>query len=177
MSQAGARTQEQRDKLARYMRERGIKQTALGLCRNHSKERALPGLRHCQRCEDSQQKHRDRKKILGHCARHLDRQAIEGKTLCAECCETVKNDRLKRAYGLTTAAKTAMVEAQSGVCAICKGDFACKACVDHNHDTGKVRGILCNQCNRVLGMMKEDAQALRSAADYLDFWSKQHGGA
>lgn len=40
--------------------------------------------------------------------------------------------------------------------------------VDHCHQSGKIRGLLCADCNRALGMFKDNAQALRRAADYIE---------
>ena len=76
---------------------------------------------------------------------------------------------LRSKYGLTLEAYDALVEAQGSACAIC-GSKACKRAlhVDHDHGTGKVRGLLCNTCNRCLGLLKDDATVLRSAIAYLE---------
>ena len=72
-----------------------------------------------------------------------------------------------RVYGLTEIAYQAMLQAQSNLCAIC-GDQLIKPNVDHNHKTKVVRGLLCDGCNRGLGYFKENSQALRTAADYIE---------
>ena len=73
----------------------------------------------------------------------------------------------KYLYRLTDEAFQAMKVAQEGKCKICreapKGEFH----VDHDHDTGRVRGLLCGPCNRVLGLMQESPARLLAAADYL----------
>lgn len=56
-------------------------------------------------------------------------------------------------------------ERQSGVCAICKSKS--KLNIDHDHITGKVRGLLCTGCNIVLGYAKDSSEILNSAASYL----------
>ena len=64
-----------------------------------------------------------------------------------------------------------MVESQNGRCAICKTDvnqFDKGFCVDHCHDTGKIRGLLCTSCNMGIGNLKDSAVLLRRAADYLE---------
>ena len=66
----------------------------------------------------------------------------------------------------------AMYEAQSGKCAICEespsGESRYdKLCVDHNHITGEVRGLLCGSCNLGLGKFKDDVILLINAAKYL----------
>lgn len=71
-----------------------------------------------------------------------------------------------RKYGLTTAQFDFMVAKQGGKCKICKK--ARKLVVDHCHDTGKVRGLLCSPCNLGLGSFKDDPDALREAASYIE---------
>jgi hypothetical protein len=83
-------------------------------------------------------------------------------------------------YGLSRAQYDSMLEAQGGVCAICKGAETdatrFRFSVDHDRKCcptdrtcGKcVRGLLCNTCNRLLGMAADDPQRLRNAAIYLE---------
>lgn len=68
-------------------------------------------------------------------------------------------------YGITKAIYTSMVDSQGGKCAIC-GRIAALV-VDHSHETGKVRGLLCSNCNSGLGFMGDNPVVLRTAADYL----------
>jgi hypothetical protein len=60
-----------------------------------------------------------------------------------------------------------MFEAQSGLCAICRTAPALH--VDHDHATGKVRALLCFNCNGGLGQFKDDPAVLREAAEYVRF--------
>lgn len=84
-------------------------------------------------------------------------------------------DRGLRRYGLTAAEFDALVEAQRGVCAICGGppyegrldSRKRRLAVDHHHETGVVRGLLCDPCNTGLGMFKDDPKRLESAIQYL----------
>lgn len=71
----------------------------------------------------------------------------------------------KRNYGLTPAAFESMKAAQQNRCAIC-GQEA-KLCVDHDHATGKVRGLLCGPCNQGLGNFKDSKALLLAGADYI----------
>ena len=76
---------------------------------------------------------------------------------------------LMRKFGITLQEYDAMLEAQGGGCFICgrppREDISLH--VDHNHSTGKVRGILCFRCNNALADFQEDTQLLRRAIDYL----------
>lgn len=79
-----------------------------------------------------------------------------------------KVNRLKSKYSLSIEEFNSMVLSQNGVCAICFSTTSSGLlCVDHNHTTGKVRGLLCHVCNRSLGMMKEDVNILQSAINYI----------
>jgi Recombination endonuclease VII len=74
---------------------------------------------------------------------------------------------LKHRYGLTNAAWGAIFFGQDHRCAICRTDSA-KWVTDHDHVTDEIRGILCNPCNISIGLMKDNPEALRRAAEYLE---------
>ena len=83
-----------------------------------------------------------------------------------------RNRFLTTAYGITADEYDAMMTAQGGRCAICgstdPGDGRSKnMSVDHDHETGKVRGILCTKCNVGLGQFQDDINLLSSAIEYL----------
>lgn len=80
---------------------------------------------------------------------------------------TGKKYHLKKKYGLTPEQVESMREAQGGKCAICSC-YLEKPQVDHNHTTGKVRGLLCGNCNRALGIFQDSSVLLRLAAEYLE---------
>jgi hypothetical protein len=80
--------------------------------------------------------------------------------------------RLK--YGITQEQYDTLLQKQDGKCAICgstdpkgKGVFH----VDHNHETGEVRGLLCHFCNVGIGNLQDDPSLLRKAADYLTIYT------
>ena len=73
---------------------------------------------------------------------------------------------LKYKYGITVEERQALLNKQGGTCAICPSTT--KLSVDHCHDTGKVRGILCHTCNVGLGMFHNDVEKLRAAIAYLE---------
>lgn len=80
--------------------------------------------------------------------------------------ERVRTYHRRSKYGLSALDWTRMQEMQDGVCAIC-GDREATH-VDHCHDSGANRMILCNQCNQLLGFGRDDPHTLRAAADYLE---------
>lgn len=89
-----------------------------------------------------------------------------------------KKSILKNTYGLSLDDYNNILKTQAGVCAICKknrpyknkGEFLC---VDHNHKTGKTRGLLCHSCNRAIGMLGDDIIILKSAIIYLKKYGLQ----
>ena len=81
--------------------------------------------------------------------------------------EYMRTQSLKRYYGMTHEAYLEMIKAQEGNCLIC-GKPPVKFVVDHSHDTGKVRGLLCSKCNLGIGHFEDLPSRLREAADYLE---------
>jgi len=77
--------------------------------------------------------------------------------------------RLKSRYGLTLHEYDDMLEAQGGVCAICGEECPQneRLSVDHDHETGRVRGLLCVNCNHMLGSAKDSTDTLAQAIEYL----------
>jgi hypothetical protein len=78
---------------------------------------------------------------------------------------------LKNKYGITTDEYDAFYKSQDGKCAICgciKPEPEKCFAVDHNHNTGNIRGLLCSNCNTGIGMLQDNSDLLRIAADYLE---------
>lgn len=80
---------------------------------------------------------------------------------------------LKRSYGITFDDYLELVGNQNYMCAGCGTEVTAepgplKGVVDHCHTLGHIRGILCNHCNKVLGLVYDNSNALRSLARYLD---------
>ena len=86
--------------------------------------------------------------------------------------------KLEHRYGLERDGLRKMFENQEGLCAICSrlmempGDGgqnrANKACVDHCHDTGRIRGLLCMTCNAGIGQLRDSKRLLLNAVQYLE---------
>lgn len=83
----------------------------------------------------------------------------------------VHGNRIKTIYGIDSAFYWALYELQGGRCFICRRATgrSKRLAVDHNHETGEVRGLLCKLCNRdVLGHLRDDIEAFRRAIAYLE---------
>ncbi|HEX2241574.1 MAG TPA: endonuclease VII domain-containing protein, partial [Actinomycetota bacterium] len=78
-----------------------------------------------------------------------------------------REGHLRRMYGLTAAEYDFLVQTQSNRCAICGRQDPRGLHVDHEHQTGAIRGLLCGSCNRGLGLFGEDPKRLSQAQVYL----------
>jgi len=78
---------------------------------------------------------------------------------------------MKRNYGLDFAEYNKMLDRQNGVCAICNSsppdNHKKRLNIDHCHATGRVRGLLCDACNRALGLLKDSPNLMLKAISYL----------
>lgn len=118
------------------------------------------------------------------CPRGHDRtlpDALNNRGECRECLRVVKREAysvapdafkdrmLRRRYGITLESYEYLLKQQQGKCAICEDDDNGRAlAVDHDHNTGKVRGLLCTNCNNGLGRFKDNPERLRAATLYLE---------
>ena len=95
------------------------------------------------------------------CAKNRQRCKVDPKK--------VKNWNLRR-YGINVEKFDALLAEQKGKCLIC-GERPKKLFVDHCHTTKKVRGLLCPNCNTVLGMVKENTRVLKQMIVFLEWWN------
>lgn len=111
--------------------------------------------RHCHKCGE-------RKPLTEfHRRNRYGRQ--DWQTTCKECKKHVNRERF---YGLTVEDYNRLLEAQQGGCALC-GRTTLKLHIDHDHDTGQVRGLLCVNCNTALGKLGDTPAGLLRALSYL----------
>lgn len=107
----------------------------------------------CQPCEAAKQKaRREAAKAKDYEAYHIKLQERE----------------LRLKYGLSLKDYYDMWDKQEGVCAICSENCSKNLAVDHDHQTGKVRGLLCQKCNRGLGLFNDKPELLGKAKKYLE---------
>lgn len=116
---------------------------------------------------------------------NMNRSKSRGRSSECKICHTASNkiysrktqhrchrdSWLKRKYGITSQDYNAIYEKQGGVCAICGGTQSHSKRkyleIDHDHDTGKIRALLCLNCNTTLGLVKESTEILEKAIGYL----------
>ena len=86
-----------------------------------------------------------------------------------------KNQSLKTHYGITIEDYEKLFDKQNGVCAVCS-KVETRICtqgmiqslsVDHDHSTGLIRGLLCDRCNKAIGLLYHDIGLLNKAVEYL----------
>lgn len=90
-------------------------------------------------------------------------------SICKECSSNKSSNFKIIEYGITVQEYNDMLETQDFKCAICsKEQDNISLSIDHNHTTGKVRGLLCNSCNMALGLFQDSTRILLMAATYLE---------
>lgn len=111
------------------------------------------------------------------CCQNLFSPQAPSQLYCStDCASKAQQDAYyARTYGISREEWEAMYARQGGRCFIClgegftmKADHEAKLMVDHCHSTGKVRGLLCHNCNRALGLLQDDKQAIKRALEYLE---------
>lgn len=94
-----------------------------------------------------------------------DSRYTDGKR--AHCKKCKAKQVTLRMYNLTAEEYADILQRQGNMCAICLDEFTATPHVDHDHSTGEVRGFLCSNCNRGIGLLRDDFYIVQSAADYL----------
>lgn len=99
---------------------------------------------------------------------HRNTTASDGLSSRCKACRAAEGraGHLKRQYGITEADRDEMILSQMGICSICLAAPAVH--VDHCHETGRVRGVLCFNCNSAIGKLGDDPDTLRRAIAYLE---------
>jgi hypothetical protein len=83
-----------------------------------------------------------------------------------------RNSRLKTTFGITPEDYEKLSQKQNNQCLICKKDYGNNKnkylSIDHNHDTGEIRGLLCQKCNSAIGLLNEDIELVKRTLLYLE---------
>lgn len=135
--------------------------------RDAHREHRRTAPRRCRRCgtgDDLIPPEKGSGNVCRGCAHARTREWAE---LNPEAYELRRREHQLRRYGITPAEYDRLLEEQAGRCRVCAAEPDGVLDVDHDHDTGAVRGLLCRRCNRGIGLWKDDPELLRRAADYL----------
>lgn len=100
---------------------------------------------------------------------HQNRRNSDNLSHICKTCASIRDkgrDHYQKTYGISRTEYDALVEDQRGLCASC-GDPLVRPHLDHCHDTGRVRGVLCHHCNVALGMLKDDPKRVQLLLEYI----------
>ena len=159
-----------------------------GLCPDCG-EKAAPGVKRCQSCREIKNSREigyrqangttaQRRATSGLCIRCGADPLFPENNYCLKCLERISGENRKRVYGISPEQFDAMINEQDGRCAICKFEFHGETKrtvphVDHNHETGQIRALLCGWCNTGLGSFRENPSRLLDAAVYLQHFETE----
>lgn len=139
-----------------------LSQLGVKLLATEIERRRAPYAIACRRCGTETQAVRASKKYCSACL-------VDHRKPVREQSRASRAHKLRQ-VGLTLADYDAMVTARQGRCDICQQvprNQGGSLCVDHDHRTGRVRGLLCSPCNRAIGLLGDTATHLRQALTYL----------
>lgn len=149
---------------ADFFRDSGKKGKRRGVCKRCDSIRAKGyRLKNQEKMADKDRAYyiKNREKILSQCQVYRKENEKE-----------IKSRRRNIKYRFVSGEFEDLLTKQAGVCAICGGLGGKKGLgVDHDHESGKVRALLCGTCNSALGHLKDSSALAQAATDYL----KQHG--
>lgn len=132
----------------------------------------------CKKCTNKNNyiyndKNQDRKKALRkeNYIKNREKELMLRKIRTKNTKEQRRAVSLKARYGITIEQYNSMLLEQNNLCKICSNPETLREqplSVDHCHKTGKIRGLLCDKCNRAIGILNDNPLILRKAADYLE---------
>lgn len=132
----------------------------------------------CKKCDiqknkqyRAENKEKIKEKNKQYYAKNAEKLNENKKQYRAENPEKIKDGKLRYKYGITLEKYNVMSQEQGNACLICKQEK--KLVVDHCHDTGIVRGLLCSECNTAIGLLKETTEYFVNAIEYLQKFSNQ----
>lgn len=121
-------------------------------------------------------KEKSREHSRRHYYKHQEKEIQRSSSVNRSRKDAIRDKRYQKEYGITLEDFEAMRAAQGGVCACCGDEeksihrkgAAINLHVDHCHDTGKVRGLLCTRCNIGIGFLMNDVEIMLKAAIYIE---------
>lgn len=146
-------------------------------CPNHVHRPVVHAYSFCKECLDKNRvataNYKARAKAKGFCSNHpkSPMPIYDGYTVCNSCLWKKREAHLRKMFDITIETYAWMEYAQDRKCAICKS-FSLELCVDHCHETGKLRSLLCHKCNVGIGHFNDNADLLQNAIEYIKNWSK-----
>jgi hypothetical protein len=99
--------------------------------------------------------------------KHKEKQVARAREYRANNPDAGREAKFKYKYGISLFQYELLFKAQNGKCAICDEPSKATLDVDHDHATGKVRGLLCRRCNLGIGHFCDDPDVIRNAMKYL----------
>lgn len=126
--------------------------------------------------EEIEKRNRKRRERYATDAAYREKEKAQARESSRRNPQTKRNGRLKAGYNITLAEYNSLLEKQNGRCAICgvdatgvrePGKREHSMYVDHDHSTGKIRGLLCSRCNFGIGQFRNNPELLMKAATYL----------
>lgn len=135
-----------------------------------------PTRQRCDECTAARKKDTDKEKTKrwreAHPERNRDQQNRANRKRLADPAfrQWKRDNELRRVYGITRAELDAMLEEQNNLCAICGNGHVgvgTRLHIDHCHNSKKVRGLLCGNCNTAIGLLGDDPERAEALAAYL----------
>ncbi|EOF7676828.1 endonuclease domain-containing protein [Pseudomonas aeruginosa] len=157
--------------------QREKRKSSSGRCKNHP-ERSVEAKGLCGSCYDRDLKSRNPEYKKRQSARSSEwarknpdrasqaRKKWQSKHSSSELYKIRRRSQLKALCGIELDDYELRYSEQSGLCAVC-GVFRKTLCVDHCHSTGRVRGLLCQQCNSAIGLLGDNEEGVERALRYL----------
>jgi hypothetical protein len=140
------------------------------------------GYKHCKTCrsERMRERRKDNPKVgrgtnnsskthcpKGHPYDSSNTTCWRNKRICKACAKLNADWQRLRKYGLDKDSYEDLLKNQENLCVICAKEFVTTPHIDHDHETGEVRGLLCYPCNSGLGQFEDDIDRLKRAIKYL----------
>lgn len=105
-----------------------------------------------------QRENRERHRAWQRAYRAANRERIQRRN---------RDRHLSKKYGIVSDEFDLLVQAQLNLCAICLRYFGKQLHVDHDHSSGRIRGLLCGKCNKAIGLLDDQPRSAQAAAKYL----------